>query len=71
MIPMGDFHYWELFYKWADGSEKYEIAWGSPECMQGFMEEHLNYINQYMKFGEELDKCLQLDLLIPIKERVK
>jgi DNA-binding transcriptional MerR regulator len=73
MIPIGEFHNWDLFYDgWAKDHEKYEIAWGAPENMHGFLEEHLNYINLYMlPDDEEFDKKLQLDLLIPIKERTQ
>ena len=70
MIPLGDFHCWEPFYSWANTHKKYEILWGKQEDMNGFLEEHLNYINLYMlPDDEEFDKMLQLDLLIPIKER--
>ena len=70
MIPLGDFHCWEPFYSWANTHKKYEILWGKPEDINGFLEEHLNYINLYMlPDDEEFDKMLQLDLLIPIKER--
>jgi DNA-binding transcriptional MerR regulator/DNA gyrase inhibitor GyrI len=71
MIPLGDFHNWDLFYDgWAKDHEKYEVAWGAPENMHGFLEEHLNYINLYhLPDDEEFDKKLQLDLLIPIKKR--
>lgn len=69
MIPMGAFEEWGWLWKWVENSEKYEFNLGDPECMDGLMEEHLNYINIYMLSGEELDKIMQLDLLIPIKEK--
>lgn len=70
MIPMGAFEEWNWLYEWANSHEKYEIAWGNPECMHGFMEEHLNAIHHYLWSNEECDKHLQLDLLIPIKEKL-
>jgi hypothetical protein len=69
MIPMGLFEEWGSIWNWVEGSEKYEMLKGDPECMDGLLEEHLNYINLYTKSVEELDKIMQLDLLVPIKER--
>lgn len=69
MIPMGAFEEWNYLYEWAAGHEKYEIVWGDPECMNGFMEEHLDAIHHYLWTHEECDRRLQLDLLIPIKEK--
>ena len=71
MIPIGAFEEWNWLYEWADTHEKYEIAWGIPDCMHGFMEEHLNAIHHYLWSHEECDQLLQLDLLIPIRERTK
>jgi hypothetical protein len=69
MIPIGLFEEWGLLWEWTENNEKYERVAGDPEMMDGLLEEHLNYINLYTKSGEELDKCMQLDLLIPIKEK--
>jgi DNA gyrase inhibitor GyrI len=69
MIPMGLFEEWGSIWNWIERNEKYVRVAGNPEMMDGLIEEHLNYINLYTKSGEELDKCLQLDLLIPIKEK--
>lgn len=69
MIPMGNFEEWEWLCEWAKNSNEYEPNWGDPECMNGLLEEHLNYINNYHLSNEELDKCMQLDLLIPIKQK--
>lgn len=71
MIPMGNFEEWEWLVEWAKDSKEYEPNWGDPECMHGLLEEHLNYINQYRLSNEELDKCMQLDLLLPIKAKYK
>lgn len=38
--------------------------------MYGSKEEHLNYINQYHLSNEEIDKVVQLDLLLPIKSKL-
>ena len=74
MIPMGDFHMWEVFYDYVKNLEKYEIRWAGGDSVHlhgwdGCMEEHLNVINHYMWSQEECDKFVQLDLLLPIKER--
>ncbi|MCG7408308.1 effector binding domain-containing protein [Paenibacillus sp. ACRRX] len=70
MIPMGNFEEWGLLADWVKNSSEYEPDWGDPDCMYGSMEEHLNYINQYHLSNEEMDKCVQLDLLLPIKPKV-
>jgi hypothetical protein len=69
MIPMGLFEEWGSLWNWTENNEKYIRVEGNPEMMDGLIEEHLNSINQYTKSSEELDKCMQLDLLIPIKEK--
>ena len=71
MIPIGQFEEWDRLWHWTENNEKYERLPGDPEMMDGLLEEGLNYINLYTKSMEELDKCLQLDLLIPIRERKK
>lgn len=71
MIPMGNFEEWGALVDWVQNSEEYEADWGDPDCMNGSMEEHLNYINQYPLDNEEMDRHLQLDLLLPVKPRVK
>ena len=69
MIPIGAFEEWNWLYEWANNHNKYEIAWGDPACMHGCIEEHLDAFHHYLWSPEECDKKLQLDLLIPIKER--
>jgi hypothetical protein len=70
MIPMGAFEEWQWLYEWASNHEKYEIAWGDPECMHGCLEEHLDAIHHYAwQDDEKFDRRLQLDLLIPIREK--
>lgn len=69
VISMGNFEEWELLCEWAKDSKEYEPNWGDHQCMDGLLEEHLNYLNQYYLSNEELDKCMQLDLLIPIKPK--
>lgn len=71
MIPMGVFDEWNQLYEWANCHEKYEIVWGDPACMSGLIEEHLNAIHHYLWSHEECDRQLQLDLLIPIKEKTR
>ncbi|MNP48734.1 hypothetical protein D3C76_1428710 [compost metagenome] len=71
MIPMGNFEEWGWLMDWVKNSNEYEPNWGDPDCMNGSMEEHLNYMNQYHLSNEEMDKCMQLDLLLPIKPKMK
>lgn len=69
MIPMGAFEEWKWLYEWVASSKEYDFDWRAPEHMMGGMlEEHLNYINIYQNSMEQLDKTMQLDLLIPIKK---
>ncbi|MCX8128516.1 MAG: effector binding domain-containing protein [Clostridia bacterium] len=71
MIQMGNFEEWGWLCEWAKNNEEYEPDWGNSECMGGLLEEHLNYINKFHLSNEELDKCMQLDLLIPVKPKLK
>jgi DNA-binding transcriptional MerR regulator/DNA gyrase inhibitor GyrI len=48
MIPMGAFEEWNRLYEWANSHEKYEIAWGDPDRMHGFIEEHLDAFHHYL-----------------------
>jgi len=66
---MGQFEEWDLFYKWALNNDDYEPDLGDRECMDGLLEEHLNYINLYQRSELERMKIAQLDLLIPVKEK--
>ncbi|AIQ15939.1 hypothetical protein H70357_03945 [Paenibacillus sp. FSL H7-0357] len=68
MIPMGAFDEWERLGEWVKNNEIYEYAGGDPEYMSGLLEEHLNYIHKYMLAAD--DSTIQLDLLMPIKEKV-
>jgi DNA gyrase inhibitor GyrI len=68
MIPMGAFEEWGWLYDWVQKSDKYEYNPGEQECMNGCLEEQLNYISYIqVKQGETFE--LQLDLLMPIKEK--
>lgn len=71
MIPMGNFEEWGWLYEWAERHSEYDLNLGEPACMNGLLEEHLNYINRYLLSNEELDTCMQLDLLVPVKPKVK
>ena len=68
MIPMGAFEEWSWLSEWVANSDKYEVNPGAAECMCGCLEEHINYIN-YVKLPKNASYDLQLDLLIPIKEK--
>ncbi len=67
-----DFDDWRLLREWVNASEKYDNDWGSQRWTsletlagQGFEETLIFY--SYAQTGEIKD--LQLDLLIPIKEK--
>ena len=70
MIPFGAFEEWGWLFEWVMNNDKYEYRgdW-NPENMFGNLEETLNYVNRV--HNQDLGiSGLQLDLLIPIKERV-
>lgn len=69
MIPIGAFEEWGWLFEWVEQNDKYEANLGDPECMSGCLEEHLNYVN-YVRRPENEPYDLQLDLLIPIKEKI-
>ncbi|WDV48094.1 effector binding domain-containing protein [Clostridiaceae bacterium M8S5] len=70
MIKMGNFHEWEWLDEWANNNDTYEPKLGDPICMDGCIEEHLNYINNVNNENFQLES-MQLDLLIPIKEKTE
>ncbi|MFV0343380.1 MAG: effector binding domain-containing protein [Anaerocolumna sp.] len=67
-IKFGDFHEWEAFSNQLSTSEEYEIDYRSPDGMGGCLEEELNVYNNIL---ESVQKTEQLDLLIPIKQRIQ
>lgn len=68
---------WEMLYGWLMESKKYEIVPGDPEKMNGMLNEDLNIFNKYVNIYDPSDpksepfdeESLQLDLMIPIKEK--
>lgn len=70
MIVFGNFNEWDAFLEWIMKSESYEFAGDlqDQEHMCGLLEEHLNFYNHIGQSEIELDH-LQLDLLMPIKEK--
>lgn len=69
MIPMGNFHEWEWLLDWVKDNEKYDFAgdMSDQQHMCGLLEEQLNYVTHVNQGVNPED--LQLDLLMPIKER--
>ncbi|WP_342756632.1 MerR family transcriptional regulator [Kineothrix sedimenti] len=69
MIPFGSFEVWNWFVNWLNNSKKYAYDGnGDSGNMFGWLEEELNYVNRVYLPGPQRDG-LQLDLLIPIKEK--
>ena len=70
MIPMGEFEEWDWLLKWCQNNEKYEYnGTESDGNMFGCLEEHLNYKNNVAFIKNGVYDGVQLDLLIPVKER--
>ncbi len=70
MIPMGAFEEWGWLSKWCDNNEKYEYnGTGSGDNMFSCLEEHLNYRNNVALIKNGVYDGVQLDLLIPVKEK--
>lgn len=69
MIPFGAFEEWGRLSEWVQNSTLYEYNgnWDHKN-MFGWLEEHLNYINHVIMENTE-PEGLQLDLLIPVKEK--
>lgn len=71
-IRMGDFHQWAWLARWVEESEEYEgNGSGTPENMFGGLEEHLNYYDHIKNTPEGEPETVQLDLLVPVKARVR
>lgn len=72
MIPFGNFEEWAWLNDWVQTNKKYEGDNGTKgyECMWGLLEEHLNYVNHVI-LPETEPEGMQLDLLYPVKERLK
>jgi DNA-binding transcriptional MerR regulator len=68
-IPFGAFEEWDRLFQWVGKSDQYAYRgdWSGTN-MFGCLEEHINYINHYMLDNPE-PEGMQLDLLIPIKEK--
>ena len=72
-IKVPEFQYWGELEKWVKNSEEYDLNY-SPlglEIMGGCLEEHLNWVySSHMGWPKNgIDG--QLDLLMPIKKRIK
>lgn len=70
MITFGNFNEWDAFLEWIMKDERYEFAGDlqDQEHMCGLMEEHLNFYSHIEQTDMDLEQ-LQLDLLMPIKEK--
>lgn len=72
-IKFPEFHYWEKLGKWVENNEIYEPNWSEQgfDIMGGCLEEHLNWVySSHMGWPKNgIDG--QIDLLLPIKKRVK
>lgn len=70
MISFGNFNEWDAFLEWIMNDKMYEFAGDlqDQEHMCGLMEEHLNYYSHIEQPEQDLDH-LQLDLLMPVKEK--
>lgn len=71
MIAMGNFNEWEWLFAWVENSGKYEFAGdiSDQEHMCGLLDEHLNYVSHIWLENTEPED-LQLDLLMPVRERI-
>jgi DNA gyrase inhibitor GyrI len=71
MIAMGNFHEWEWLFEWVSKNERYEFAGDmqDQEHMCGLLDEHLNYVS-HIHLDNTEPEDLQIDLLMPIRERL-
>lgn len=68
-IKMGDFHEWRLLVEWVHNNDKYMYDRREPLGCDGSLEEHLNAFTYYQT-DKEKAHFPQLDLLIPIKDKL-
>ncbi|MEG0359548.1 MAG: effector binding domain-containing protein [Anaerorhabdus sp.] len=70
MIHFGNFNEWEGLAEWVNNNDKYEFAgdWSDQEHMCGLLDEHLNYYSHIHLENTEPEN-MQLDLLIPVREK--
>ena len=60
------------FIDWIKNNDEYEYAGdGDPEFVYGFLEEQLNYHCQIQETASGSPEPKQIDLLIPVKRKVK
>lgn len=70
MIPMGNFQEWAWLDCWVRENGRYVYnGSGNPENMFGSLEEHLNYCTHIRQTPEGEPETIQLDLLIPVREK--
>lgn len=69
-ITIGAFEEWNWLWNWVNESGQFTFNLGATECMDGLLEEHLNTYNHY-KLQQFDERKIQLDLLIPIKEKLQ
>ena len=72
MIPVGAFEEWDWLFKWCENNTKYAYrgAWRGDN-MFDCLEEHLNYKNNVAVIKDGVYDGIQLDLLLPIKEKAQ
>lgn len=72
MIAMGNFNEWEWLFEWVSRNDKYEFAGDMQDQahMCGLLDEHLNYVS-HVNLDNTEPEDLQLDLLMPVRERLK
>ncbi len=72
MIPFGNFEEWGWLDEWVQTNPNYEgnNHTKGHECMWGLLEEHLNYVN-HVTLPDTEPEGMQLDLLYPVKNRLK
>ena len=73
MIPMGAFEEWQWLADWVEkGSKLYAYRADTSrgyDNMNGLLEEQLNYRNRVWRLEDGIFDDMQLDLLMPIKEK--
>lgn len=73
MIPMGAFEVWGKLWEWAHDNERFEpnLIDDGGQCMNGLLEECLNYRNRVADIRDGDYGGTQLDLLLPVKPKAK
>jgi len=63
------FEEWRVVYNWVGNNEAFDYDRREPLGMDGCLEEHFNYFNEFGLQNPTRNKLLYIDFMIPVKEK--